>query len=724
MMRFIRELRRREVFRTVGLYVGICWILIEVATVVLPTFGTPEWVLRAAIIIAFAGFPFMFVFAWVFDVSKESIQVQADPTDTIVEQLGTRTADFVVIGVLALALVVSLYLNITNEVPPTVEQEPVAVLIADFESTTDEPSFDDVLEEALLVGVEAAPHVAALDRSKAFQIGRQIKPDATMLDPELARQVAQREGIGLLLAGSLVQSGSDYRITVDGIDLSDGQNSFTIDETAESRDAVLPAIGDLATEVREQLGDTTVGDQQGPYAEIFVSASLEAAHAYASARQFHIEGKFEEAAEYYKQAIELDPQLGRAVSGLAFAEFALGQTDHAEARWSRALSLMETMTEREQLRAVGRYNISVVEDNERAVEIYSDFVDKYPADVGAHDGYAAASFRQLDFATAVEETRKILQIFPADHLYRTKLALYAMYDGDWETAATEAGQVIAADPANGTAYLPMAVAAIARGQIEESRDAYQRMALTNNTEHGASVAELGLADIDLFLGEVGAAQERLSTGISTDIESGNHRAAAVKYIALAQSYAEQEKVDEATASVANALQLADGVALNVPAAMIYIQAGDLARARAIASDLAEQADANASAYAQMLKGMILESEGVETAAVLELREANATADLWLIRYQLGKAYLQAGYHPEALDELMVSKERVGEAASVFLDDMPTYRLVAELPYWIGRAQEELGMQLAARESYEEYVELRPQGGTLAQDAIERGAKLD
>ncbi len=46
MNRFIRELRRREVFRTAGLYVGVCWILIEVASVVLPTFDAPEWVIE------------------------------------------------------------------------------------------------------------------------------------------------------------------------------------------------------------------------------------------------------------------------------------------------------------------------------------------------------------------------------------------------------------------------------------------------------------------------------------------------------------------------------------------------------------------------------------------------------------------------------------------------------------------------------------------------------
>ena len=84
MNRFIRELRRREVFRTAGLYVGVCWILIEVASVVLPTFDAPEWLMRAIIIVAIVGFPVMLVLAWVYDVTEHGVQLQADPTDTIV----------------------------------------------------------------------------------------------------------------------------------------------------------------------------------------------------------------------------------------------------------------------------------------------------------------------------------------------------------------------------------------------------------------------------------------------------------------------------------------------------------------------------------------------------------------------------------------------------------------------------------------------------------------
>ena len=547
------------------------------------------------------------------------------------------------------------------------------MLVARFENTTGDALFDSVLEEALVVGLEVAPHITAFDRSKASQIGLQIKPYGQNtgqnmgqsmshnpdqhMDLESARQVAKQAGVKLLLTGSLQQSGNGYRITVEGIDVSDDRSTFKINEKADSRDAVLQAIGKLSAKVRKQLGDTTSGDQQGGQAQTFVAASLEAAHAYASARQFQIAGKLEEAAKYYEQAIAADPKLGRAFSSLAIAEFTLGRKDAAEEHWAKALSLMDTMTERERLRALGRYYASVANDGDKAAKIYSELVDKYPADVGARDSYASVSFRQLDFATAAKETREILQIFPADYLQQAKLALYAMYEGDWETAAKEAGRVIAADPEYGTAYLPIAMTALAQGQVEASRDAYRRMALANKTEHGASVAELGLADIDLYFGQVDAAQKRLSAGIDTDIDSDNNRMAALKYIALAQSYADQQNFPAATNTAAKVLLLADDDASKVSTAMIYIRAGDLTSARAIVDTLTNQADAHSRAYGQMLKGMILESEGAQTKAILAMREAITTADLWLIRYQIGKAYLRAGNYPEALDELTTLKVR-------------------------------------------------------------------
>ena len=138
MNRFIRELRRREVFQTAGLYLGICWILIQAADVLLPTFGAAEWILRAMVIVAVTGFPVTLVLAWFYDLADHGIQRQ---TDTVVPAIGGQKMDIIVIGILSVALVFSIYINRTGGPVVVPKLEPVSVLIADFENRTGERVF-------------------------------------------------------------------------------------------------------------------------------------------------------------------------------------------------------------------------------------------------------------------------------------------------------------------------------------------------------------------------------------------------------------------------------------------------------------------------------------------------------------------------------------------------------------------------------------------------------
>ena len=140
MRKLIAELRRREVFRTLGLYIGICWILIEAASVMLPAFGAPDWTLRAVIICAIIGLPITTVLAWVYDVTESGIEVQATTDDVPVIPFGGRKTDFAVIGVLVLALSISVYMNITGTRTVIAEEVvPVSLLIADFDNQTGDP---------------------------------------------------------------------------------------------------------------------------------------------------------------------------------------------------------------------------------------------------------------------------------------------------------------------------------------------------------------------------------------------------------------------------------------------------------------------------------------------------------------------------------------------------------------------------------------------------------
>ena len=97
------------------------------------------------------------------------------------------------------------------------------------------------------------------------------------------------------------------------------------------------------------------------------------------------------------------------------------------------------------------------------------------------------------------------------------------------------------------------------------------------------------------------------------------------------------------------------------------------------------------------------------------REAVKFADFWLARFEMGVTYAKAGAWAEALSEFAACEKRRGEATALFLDDNPTVRYLATLPYWLGRAQEGTGQQAAARANYQKFLALR--GETLPADPL-------
>ena len=720
MIRFIRELRRREVFRTVGLYVGVCWLLIEAASILLPAFEAPTWMLRALVLIAVAGFPIVAVLAWIYDITERRVVHEAEQADATVPALGSRKMDFVVIGVLAVALAFSVYLNITGR-PEVIETpEPVSLLITDFENTTGEIIFDGLLEQALNIGIESAPHVMSYQRNVAELIAAELQPGAQGLPAEAARLVAVREGVDLVLSGSVARTdGGRFDLEVSALDPVSGEVGFRVTEQAAGTEAILAAVGTLAENVRDALGDPTLVRAEAATTETFTAASLAAASAYIRGIELSFNGENENAIEHLRAATELDPRFGRAFAAWALSEYRLGREAAAAAQWEKALSLLDTMTERERLRTLGVYYARGGGNWEQAMETFAELVEKYPADASARNNLAVAAFGLLDFETAFAEGGRVLEMFPSSELYRVNYALYAMYAGDFDVAQTAAGALSDSNPQYGTAYIPLAIARLANGDLQGARDAYARMSRATITQHRESAATLGLADVSLYLGELGPARDLLRAGIERDLSEGVDPAAATKHVALAESFVIEGDDAAAIAAAQEALGLSSRESIRVAAAIVLVQSGESAAARDIAAALAAQLSTSSRAYGLMIEAAIQRQSGEYLAAIQTLRSALGVLDLWRIRYELGRTYLEAGFLAEAFDELDTCVQRRGEAVALFLDDVPTYRYLADLHYWLARAQDGLGMAEAAAESYAAFLALRPAGGPLAQDARSR-----
>jgi len=716
MRKFFVELRRREVFRTAGLYVGICWIAIEVASVVLPTFDAPEWMLQALIIATFVGFPVMLVLAWIYDVSAKGIVVQPDATDTVVLPFGDRKGDLIVIGVLTVALIISVYLHITGGPEVVEELEPVSILIADFDNQTGDPLFDGSLEQALQLGIEGAPFISSYERGLAMKVAANLQGSET-LNAETAQLVAAREGIKLVLAGSIVPDGNKFDLDVSAIAPISGEIVAQVDATSANKLEVLSAMGEIAADLREELGDKSVDRDLLAIDETFTALSLEAARDYDTAQQLQYAGDYEQAIEYYRAAVEHDPNFGRAYSGWAVAARSLGRTEEAADAWEKAMANLGTMTQRERLRTQGMYYWGVTGNFDKAIETYETLVEKYPADHVGQNNLAVQYLLALDFDQALVTGKQAVEIYPNNAVTRSNYALYAMYSSNFETAIIEAEKVRKVDATYFKAWLPEAMQAMSQGDLDGARSAYRSMAETG--ARGASTASLGLADVELFVGNYGLASEILTAGIAVDDKAGNRYGGAVKRVALAEALIEQGDVDGAVDAAASAAAAVGANAVLVPAALTYVAADKIDEALAIADSLAEKLPPQPRAYALMIRALVELDAGNAVAAIEHLTEAVGIADLWLIRSQLGRAYFEAGYFVEALDEFTAVNERDGEATAIFLDELPSYRFMSTLPYWLGRAQAELGIADEAAKNFETFIARRPAADPLADDARQR-----
>jgi hypothetical protein len=76
-MSLIAELRRRNVFRVGVAYAIVAWLLVKVASVVLPTFKAPEWVMQVFTFLVILGFPLTLVIAWAFELTPQGLLILA-----------------------------------------------------------------------------------------------------------------------------------------------------------------------------------------------------------------------------------------------------------------------------------------------------------------------------------------------------------------------------------------------------------------------------------------------------------------------------------------------------------------------------------------------------------------------------------------------------------------------------------------------------------------------
>jgi len=122
------ELRRRNVFRVALTYTVIAWLLIEIASVLLPLVDAPESLITAFVVLLALGFAVALFISWSFEMTPEGLKRTQDlsPNEVIPYWSRRKFATFI-FGVAGTAFCLSAYHLLFPAPARIVSSEPLSI---------------------------------------------------------------------------------------------------------------------------------------------------------------------------------------------------------------------------------------------------------------------------------------------------------------------------------------------------------------------------------------------------------------------------------------------------------------------------------------------------------------------------------------------------------------------------------------------------------------------
>jgi len=259
-VQIFRELQRRNVFRVSIGYVVSCWLLAQVADLVLENIDAPAWVMQAILLVLALGFPVVVFFSWAYEVTPEGVkrESEVDRSQSITHVTG-RKLDRAIMFTLVLALayfaVDKFYLSDRRDpaAEPTAAGQAIpdrelapSIAVLPFVNMSDDASneyFSEGLSEELLNLLAKIPELRVAARTSSFS----FKGQALEIS-----EIARRLNVAYVLEGSVRRSGDQVRITAQLIKADDGYHlwSDTFDRTLDN---IFVIQDEIASEISAAL---------------------------------------------------------------------------------------------------------------------------------------------------------------------------------------------------------------------------------------------------------------------------------------------------------------------------------------------------------------------------------------------------------------------------------------------------------------------------------------
>lgn len=447
MKNFLEELKRRNVIKAALAYLVIAWILLQVASIVLPIAGSPEWVLKTFTFFLVLGFPIWVVLSWIYEVTPGGIKKteRFEQNTSIVSETNSRLNKVLVV---ALTIVVVLLLvqqcrddskiienSEISESEIQLHKKSIAVLaFADMSQEKDQEYFSEGISAELTSQLAKIGELKVIDRRSSFS----YKNKNTT-----AIQIGRELDVSHILDGNVRIYDDKVRIDVQLIDVSDGSHIWL--ETYDRKmDDIFKIQNEIAEEVMHQLKIVLKTNTRNNFNKR-PTENLDAYRYYLEALYYiNLSGfsNIDKAISLLEQAVKLDPNFALAYAVLA-RTYILDNVDvdpnplwekQAYVAIQQALSLDPDLADAYVARGQWYWTPSNNFNHEKALQDFKKALELNPGLSSAYESLMLVQLHVGLLDKAMETGLKGIEIEPTNMWIRHHLGEVYLFQGNYNEA--------------------------------------------------------------------------------------------------------------------------------------------------------------------------------------------------------------------------------------------------------------------------------------------------
>lgn len=485
LQKVVFELRRREVFRTAGVYVVGSWVILQVAALAFQSLEIPDSALIWVWIAIFVGFPLALVFAWRYDLTARGVVRTPEVEGDASADLSLRSIDYWILASLAAVAIFAVgktFLEVSEIESTPAESAKRDILSANSVAVLPlENLSGDVEQEYFVIGMQDAL-IAALTRISGLKVISRASTMQFRSSPKAASEIGAELGAGKLIEGSVLRAEDQVRITVNLIDAVEDEQIWS-DSYQRSLRNILQLQGEVARDIAKKVSVQLTPEENRSLAN---SSEVDArAYELYLKGRFHWyrfeEGDLELALSYFEQAIEQDPDYALAYVGFADAlatpaHIGMMPTQHvfpaAKGYVKRALELDPDLAEAHDFLA--RIHFSYDWNWDAADREFRNSIKLNSGYPDVHVVFSQFLAMTGRWEESLREARIGVSLDPLNPWFRMELAQRLGWLGRYEEALDELGTVIDSQPDFYLAYDVLWMLEHQKNRYEEARYAASR----------------------------------------------------------------------------------------------------------------------------------------------------------------------------------------------------------------------------------------------------------